>query len=207
MKQMAGVLITPTVTFREIAQQKPWAKAILIIVLVAVIRALVTIPDERTLKLLPLDLGSPLVFTLAILPFLILVGLLFWLFFSLLTYGVAKLFGGKGTFSSTLLVLAYSELPFVLLVLVLPLAILHLYPMPAEILSLSGLFINLFQLALVAWSILLIIVGLKEVHFFGYLQSTGAACLPSCGCLLLIFLFVGLLITLGLISTANLLGQ
>jgi hypothetical protein len=93
------------------------------------------------------------------------------------------------------------------LILVIPLSLLRLYSMPAEIASLSSLFISLFQLALAVWSVVLIIIGLREAHFFSYPRATGAACLPPCGCFLLLIIFFASLVLLGLVSTANLLGQ
>ena len=181
--------------------------AVLIILVVSIVRAFVSIPDERTLELLPFAIRSPLVFTLTVTPFLVLGGFLSWLFFSVLTHGLARLFHGNGSFSSTLLVLAFSELPFFFLILVLPLALLRLYSMPPEIVPLSSLFITLFQLALALWSLVLIIIGLREIHFFSYPRAAGAACLPPCGCFLLLVLLLTVLVVLGLVSTASLLGQ
>lgn len=202
MKHLIGIIISPTETFKEVIEEKSWVKAILIITLAIITARITSIPERTALERLPIPLESPLFFTFATIPFFIALGLTSWLIFSFLTYGVAKLFNGKGGIAETFIVLAYSEIPFFFLILLLPMSIMRLYPLPSELLMASYWLAGLFQFALYTWSIVLIIVGLKEAHYISYPRAAGAACLPSCGCFILIISLAALLVILGILSTS-----
>ncbi len=200
MKHLIGTIISPSATFKEISQEKPWVTAILIIIFTTIITRLASIPSKTSL---PAPLESPLIFTFATIPLFIALGLISWLIFSFLTYGVAKLFNGHGGLAETFMVISYSEIPFFFSILLIPISIIRLFSLPTELLMTSYWLSGLFQLALYIWSLVLVIIGLKEVHYFSYPRATGTACLPGCGCSILIFSFILVLAALGILSIST----
>lgn len=206
MDTLIKIITSPATGFKKALEEKSVGRAIAIVVLTSLIKSLTSFPDKRALEALRFPITSPVMTLLIFLPILLIAGLAGWFIMSLLFHGAAKLFKGQGTFTDTLVVTGYAQMPYFFALLFIPLALAQLFVKDlASLTLLISITISLAQLALGLWVLILFILGFKEAHFFSYQASVGTTCLPTCGCLVLIGLIFFLAIIAGLIGTSGLL--
>lgn len=186
-----GILFNPVTTFRNIAETPPFGQAAAVFFLLAfgngvvglfVFRStLMDAPGIDTTTLVPVLTGLSgflLFFTLAF------AGLR-WLLYGSLLHLLAELWGGSGTPKGTLTVYALASLPGVFLVpLQLILTLLRVSEIASALLSGTA------GLVILVWGMVLLIVGIREVHRF----SSGAAILTVLTPVAVILVFIGIFI-------------
>jgi len=206
MDTFIKIIISPQIGFEQAIKEKSLEKAALIVLVTSLIKSILAIPDPRTLQALRfLPVLTPGLIFLLSLPLFLIIGVLGWLIMSLLFQGLAKLFKGQWKLSETLIVTGYAQLPYFFSLLLTPLILIQfLVREPASLLLLISLTISFVQLILSLWVLILLIIGLKQAHYFGYGKATGTACLPGCGCLLLIAGIVLLAVVAGLLGPKSL---
>ncbi|OAT79753.1 Yip1 family protein [Desulfotomaculum copahuensis] len=186
-----GVLFDPASTFRRVAAGPPLGTAVLVFTLVNLISALMSALLAHRLAYRGPN-GMHMAWLMqAATPVLAATGLVLqyvkWYVFSALIHLTAGLTGGRGRAAGTLTVVALSVLPSIILVpvdLILLLAGLH-GPAVTVVMILLGLLI-------LVWSVVLVVLGLREVHAISTGQSLIAVLLPPL--VLLVILFVLLLL-------------
>lgn len=169
-----GVLFNPVTTFRGMAETPPFGQAAAVLFILAFSNGVVgwfvfrttlaDMPGMGTTALAPVLTGLSgflLFFTL------VFAGLKWFLYGSLL-HLLAELWGGKGTPKGTLTVYALAGLPGIFLV---PLQLILTLLRVSE--SISAALSIMAGLVVLAWGVVLLIVGLREIHRF----SGGAAVL------------------------------
>lgn len=129
-----------------------------------------------------LSIGVPIIVVLS--PFVN------WLVISLLMQLVTRFFGGAGPFSGMLAVVGVAQMPNVISALIgLPLTALQVALGPDNpatvVASLLGTVIGL---AVLAWTIALIVIGAAFARRVGYGESAGSCAISCGGCLALIIL-------------------
>ena len=192
------ILGSPSTGLRRALAEKPWGLAILLIVVADLFTTIAGAQTPGEIGQIPFLPENPWLYLLLVYPFGLALSFLFWLLGSLLVYGLARLFGGKGTYSDTLLILAFIQAPFLLSLVLDPLALLRvgldLNGLPSSIISWG---IQTGILALGVWAFVLALMGLTYVHGFTYGRAALSACLPPCGCLILVVVLVVVAVIIG----------
>lgn len=184
-----GVLFDPRVTFRRVALQPPIGPAIFIFTLVNLVGATMGVFAGYRLAIHgPGTPGMHMAWLMqAAGPVMAATGLIFqylkWLVVSAVMHFAAELFGGRGRAVGILSVTALASLP----ALVLAPVDLILLSLGARGLSVAGI-VALTGLGSFVWSVILVVLGLREVYGF----STGRA-------ILAVFLPPAVLVVAGII--------
>ncbi|MEW6172743.1 MAG: Yip1 family protein [Bacillota bacterium] len=184
-----GVLFNPVYTFSSLADAPPLGYSVLILFILAIANALTSIAFFRTtLPDIPgFDTAVPVLG-----PWLFMPGVLLALIFAsfkYLLYGAvlhlaAELWGGKGTPRGTLAVYALAALPGVFLI---PLELMmKLFNFPEVAAMVLGLVAGF---AVVVWGVVLLILGLREVHRFPTDAAVLTVFTPAAVLILLLIVF------------------
>lgn len=123
-------------------------------------RALQTVPAPEILRFL----FSP-AFAM---PVGIITGILAWIILGAVLHGFSKILGGKGSYKHTLLVYGFSEVPAIYLIV---------FGLLSWFLA-SELPYSLGSILLGVWSLILLILGLREAQKFSVLRAILALILP-----------------------------
>ncbi|MBU4534168.1 MAG: Yip1 family protein [Eubacteriales bacterium] len=187
-----GVLFDPVATFRRVALSPPLWTAVVIATLVNLAAALMGTIAYRAAGISTISELNVLIGSLVPL-FAIINSLLWyvkWLVYGAVLHLVAQLFGGTNGPKATLSVYALATLPGLLL---LPVEGLIIVAGLSE--SVTTSLIGLAGFAAFAWSLVLLVLGLREVHRFGTSQAIATVFTPVIAILLLglIILFVAVL--------------
>ncbi|MTI83565.1 MAG: YIP1 family protein [Firmicutes bacterium] len=167
-----GVLFDPARTFQKVAANPPLWQAVLIYVLVSVLTgAMGVFVNFRIMPAAVSELSSTVMgLVQSILPLLALGGILLqfvkWFTYSALLHLLADFFGGKGTARGVFTVYGLAGLPTLFII---PVQLLVLGISPGN--SWLDIFTIPVSIALTIWAVILLILGIKEVHGF----STGRA--------------------------------
>jgi hypothetical protein len=168
-----GVIFSPTATFRKISAEPPLFLGFIIFLTVIVLTSLVN-------TLIPPDLsGLEAQFTDAIAkagPYLGIIGAVFsflgWFIQAGIYHLFAELVGGHGKATGVLTVLAFSELPKAIII---PLQVISYFK--AE--TFLGRFLSIAAvIAAVVWGIILLVIGLKEIHQISISRAIAVVILP-----------------------------
>lgn len=199
MRELWLLLARPKEAFTNLLPRQPWGLAVAVLVVVAVVGHLSFLPAAGEEALGPALFADPSVYLAAGLPLVLVTDIVFWLVFGSLVYGVARLLGGRGSWTDTLIVLALANLPLVFSVVIVPFTITRaLVPVPetAGLAIDSLLVLSLFGLWI--WTVILALIGLGYAHAFSIGRAAAAWFLPGCGCLVLFLLFVVALVAVGI---------
>ncbi len=157
-----GILFDPVQTFRRLSANPPLLLTLLIVTLVNI---LVTAMSMLTLRTVSQAGPVPEVAELfaSALPIFMVAGFFFWyarwLLFGAVLNLSAQLFGGKGSAAGSLVVLGLAALPALLLIPVEAVVVLlNLHSAPVSLL------LALLRFAVFIWSLVLVIIGLREIH-------------------------------------------
>ncbi|RJX19627.1 MAG: YIP1 family protein [Desulforudis sp.] len=188
-----GVLFDPVSTFRRVAPNPPLFLTFLIATLVNVGTTLMGVITYRTAGfggISELD-----VFVAAIIPVFALISFFLW-YLKWLVYGavlhlVSQLFGGVNGPKATLSVYGLAGLPALLL---LPVQGLIVVAGLGE--SVATSLMGLAGLVVFGWSLVLLVLGLREVHRFGTGQAISVVVTPVITIVLFVVL-VSILAALG----------
>ncbi|MDF9407609.1 YIP1 family protein [Pelotomaculum isophthalicicum JI] len=158
-----GVLFDPLRTLEAVAKKPPVALAFLIFTVICILdvtMGLLTVSRAMTAGLYNNDLENFLSSFRALAPlgavFGLFWGYLKWFGYSAFIHLAAELLGGKGVATGVLVVVGLAGMPSIFMV---PVNLLSLW------LGTGGLIIiALAGLATVVWSVVLLVIGLKQVH-------------------------------------------
>jgi hypothetical protein len=187
LENLIKIIISPQSGFQDVFKQKSLAKAALIVGLTGLVRSLASFPNKSSLESLKFPITNPLLAFLVLIPIIVLAGFVWWLIVSLFFHGTAKLFRGQGSLTDTILIAGYAQTPYFFSLLLIPLNIAEI--LTGDQLTISFLIsitISIAQLFLGLWVFILLIIGLKQAHRFGYGTATGVACLPIFICLIIV---------------------
>lgn len=199
MNNILKVLIHPQKTLQKIieSEQKPIGTAFVILILSGFIRAFLHLTNQPFISF-----GSNHVLkSMLYVPTSIISGLILWTLIALALHVTAKFWGGEGEIIDTIVLVAYAQAPFFLLILILPLANVNLLNPPQLISGLISLTVISSQLIVSVWRIVLIVIGLEIVYKLDYKKAVETFLLPGCGCAVLI---IGSIIILGGFSVLGL---
>jgi hypothetical protein len=164
LETIYGILFDPVRTFRRLADAPPLLLTFAIVTLVNAFGALMSILTVRTVGLTDVDPEIAQVVSPAA-PFLILAGFFLW-YAKWLGYGAvlhltAQLLGGSGGARGTLVTYGLAGLPAILLLPVDALVVVaNLGQSPVTVL------LGLLRLAVFVWGVVLLVIGLREMHRF-----------------------------------------
>lgn len=186
-----GVLFDPVDTFRGVADSPPLGRAALIFAVVNILGAVMGYYTSSRVYLEDMDqiIGPAARMLGAIIPLFVVGGLIFqfvkWIVFSGILHLVAELFGGKGRASGVLAVTGLAGLPSILFIPVELLVLITGWDGPAVtwITALSGL-------AAFVWGVVLVVLGLREVHGFSTWRSLAVVLTPAAALIILIIMFI-----------------
>lgn len=192
-----GVLFDPVRTLEAVAEKPPLALAFLIVTVICVLdvaTGLLAASRAMTAGLYNNDLETFLSSFRALAPLGAVIGLFWgyvkWFGYSAFIHLAAELLGGKGVATGVLVVVGLAGIPSILMV---PVNLLSLW------LGTGGLIIiALAGLAILVWSIVLLVIGLKQVHGLTSGRSFLAVVSPF---LLLLVLFI--IIIAALVAVAS----
>lgn len=172
---------------RRVSAEKPWALAVLLIVVVDLITTISGAQTREEIAAVPfVPIENPWIYLVLFYPLGLAMSFIVWLAGSGLVLGLARLFGGKGTYADTLLVFAFAQAPFLLLIFLDPLALLRVgLDLTGGVSQAISGGIQVAVVGLFVWFFVLVLMGLKNAHGFTYGRAALSACLPPCGCLLL----------------------
>jgi hypothetical protein len=168
-----GVIFSPTATFRKISAEPPLFRGFIIFLTVIILTSLVN-------TLIPPDLsGVDVQFTDAIAkagPYLGVIGAVFsflgWFIQAGIYHLFAELVGGHGKATGVLTVLALSELPKAIII---PLQVISYFKTE----TLLGKFLSIAAvITAVVWGIILLVIGLKEIHQISTSRAIAVVILP-----------------------------
>jgi hypothetical protein len=199
MNNILKILIHPKKTLQKIIEleQKPIGTAFVIFVLSGFIKAFLHLTNQPFISF-----GSNHVLkSMLYVPTSIISGLIGWTLIALALHVTAKFFKGRGEIIDTIALVAYAQIPFFLLILILPLANINLLNPPQLIGGLISLTVIGSQLIVSIWRIVLIIIGLEIIYKLDYKKAVETFLLPGCGCAILI---IGSIIILGGFSVLGL---
>lgn len=192
-----GILFDPVKTSRRLAENPPLLLTLIIVTLVNAAGALMNLLTVRTIG--PGWMDPALAQMMASMaPFLIISGFFLW-YAKWLGYGAilhltAQLLDGKGGPRGTLVAYGLAGLPALLM---LPVEGLVAITNAGE--SLASLILGLFGLVAFVWSVVLLVIGLREVHQF----STGravVAVLAPVGVIILLAIVLSIVISFGFMT-------
>ncbi|MEW5762451.1 MAG: Yip1 family protein [Bacillota bacterium] len=193
LELMAGVLFDPVGTFRRLAAAPPLGRAVLLATLVNAVTGLM---GYLTLRALPgSEAADPFAAALlaGMLPALSLAGFVLW-YVKWFVYGgflhfLAQLLGGNGRPTATLTVSALAALPDLFIIPVQGLLILL---RPAELTA--SVVQGLAGLALLVWSVVLLILGFREVHAYPLGRAAATVLGPAAAGVVLVVVVVALVL-------------
>jgi len=182
-----GVLFDPVRTFAGLAQRPPVGAAVIIFVVLNLAEALMgLLTAPRYFGEMPIP-GFPGMdaFTHSLLPLFSAGGFIFsvvkWFVMAGLLHLLAELLGGRGVARGVFVVYGVAGLPAVFMIPVD--IILALIQAGSAVLFFSGL----LSLGIFIWSVVLLIIGVREVHRFSTGRATLAVLMPG---LALVVLFI-----------------
>uniref|UniRef100_A0A7C1F2V0 YIP1 family protein n=1 Tax=Ammonifex degensii TaxID=42838 RepID=A0A7C1F2V0_9THEO len=196
-----GVLFSPASVFRAVAETPPLKEAALIFFLLAFGSSLAgSLLLRSNIAAVPgVEIPQVTRVVSGLLPVFLLVSLVFaaarLFLFAAVFHFLAELLGGRGTPQGTLTVCALAGLPGIFLVPVE--LLLNLWKVAAAPAAAIG---GLVGLGVLLWQVMLLVIGLREVHRFTTGTAAVAVVLPLA---VLIGLFVALLI--GMIASLGML--
>ena len=179
-----GILFNPKVTFSKIAPEPPLFLSFCILMLVVVLTATVNILIPNELENLPTTYAAILS---KVGPFLGIIGaiitIVFWFVRAGILQLVAELLGGKGRATGVLAVLALAEIPKVMAI---PFQVISYFTTSSFI----SKFIMIFAaLAVFIWSIVILVIGFREVQQLSTGRTILALVLPAVAFVLLLMVF------------------
>lgn len=182
-----GVLFDPVRTFAGLARRPPAGAAVIIFIVLNLAEALMgLLTTPRYFGEMPVP-GFPGMeaFTHSLLPLFSAGGFIFsvvkWFFMAGLLHLLAELLGGRGDARGVFVVYGVAGLPAVFMFPVD--IILALFRAGSAVLFFSGL----LGLGVFVWSVVLLIIGVREVHRFSTGRATLAVLMPG---LALVALFI-----------------
>ncbi|MCG8402883.1 MAG: YIP1 family protein [Firmicutes bacterium] len=193
-----GVLFDPVRTFAGFAQQPPVFAAVIIVVLLSLAQALMGmfntpyylnglqlpgIPAQDAMQaLMPLATAGGFV-----------LGFVEWFFMAGVLHLLAELYGGRGRARGVFAVYGLAGLPAALII---PLQLLvSFFPSSAGVNIISGL----LSLAVFIWFVILLVIGIREVHGFSTGRAAFTVFTPVLA--LIVILFIGLIVFGSLAAT------
>lgn len=166
-----GILFSPVKTYRRVAELPPVGTTILLVLSLNLVLAIMgTFSTDTEFARMNPDLMGPRVRAAieTAAPAMAMIGFIFnvliWFFYSALLHLIADFFGGKGRAVTTFTVYGLASLPALVLI---PFNGLELISNSNIISTLS----IIMSIAVLIWGIVLLTLGLREVHQF----STGRA--------------------------------
>ncbi len=185
-----GVLFEPVDTFRRIAPEPPILLTLFIVTFVNLATSLMGVLTYRSIA--PRGFTEWEAMLTVLLPFLTLIGF-FWWYLKWLGYGavlhlVAQLLGGANGPKATLAVYGLASLPGLFL---LPVEALIIIAGLGE--TASARLMAPAGLGVWVWSLVLLVIGLREVHGFTTGRAVGVVALPVAAVVVLVFVTVVIL--------------
>lgn len=191
-----GVLFDPVRTFKKAAADPPLWQSVLIYAIVTVFSgAMGTFINFRTMPLAVSDLPMGVLrIVQGMLPLIALGGVVLqfikWFTYSALLHLLADFYGGKGTARGVFTVYGLAGLPTLFII---PVQLLALAVLP------GNFFLNILvipiSLALAVWGIILLVLGIREVHRFSTGRALAVVFTPVLVIALLIIIAVVILIS------------
>lgn len=197
-----GVLFEPAVTMKKVAQRPPLLSAFLIITIIGVFGALMGILTASRvlgddLRATPLAYLAPAIQALT--PLAAILGLIWgyvkWFSYSAIIHLVADLLGGRGGARGVFALVALAGLPSIFMI---PVQFLTYYFGPGH--TPVQVLVGLTGLGVWVWSVILLVIGLREVHGL----STGRTLLVVFSPYLVLLLLLLLLLAILIIFAASL---
>ena len=170
LDRLVGVVVRPIPTFRVMVENPCLTNAFFIVISASVcasLASLIATPRAAQVTLAP-EFLRLLYSPEFIVPVGVVAGVLFWIIFGTILHGFSKLLGGKGKVNQTLLVYGFSEVPALYSVA---------FGMLSWILA-SQLPYQIGSILLGLWSLILLVLGLREAHKFSTLRAISAIVLP-----------------------------
>ncbi|MEW6725924.1 YIP1 family protein [Desulforudis sp. 1088] len=188
-----GVLFDPVATFRRLAESPPLGTTF---ILITILNAAAVLMGLFTLRLAPHEVfgavGAGLSVGIALGSFFL--WYVKWLCYGAVLHLVAQLFGGTGHARATLVAYGLASLP-------------GLFMFPVQSLSLlftgksAGFIPGLASVGLFIWSVVLLVVGMREMHRMETARALAVVFLPAVVLIVLLAGLIGLAV-LGLITAA-----
>lgn len=199
LETVYGVLFDPVATFRRMREEPPLGLTIGVVTVVNVATALMSVLTFRALPGDPSGFGAALD---RLAPFIALAGFLFW-YLKWLGYGAvlhltAQLLKGEGGPRATLVAYGLTGLPSLLL---LPLQGLMAVLRPGELAE--SLITALFGLAVLIWSTVLLVLGLREMHNLTTGRAVAVVAVPAA----ILLLAAGLIMVLSILGLVAVLPE
>lgn len=185
-----GVLFDPVRTFKKVAANPPLLQAVLIYALIGFAGLIMGVFVNldylpRSIPELPLPVLQLLQ---KMAPFIALVGFVIqfikWFAYSALLHLIADLYGGRGRARGVFTVYGLAALPTIFL---LPVQLLQIVLGQSFLL---GILVLLVSIALGIWGVVLLVLGVREVHQFTTSMALAVVFTPVLVILTLIFLAV-----------------
>lgn len=197
-----GVLFEPAVTMKKVAQRPPLLSAFFIITMIGLFGALMGILTASRvlgddLRDTPLAHLAPAIQALA--PLAAILGLIWgyakWFAYSAIIHLIADLLGGRGGARGVFALVALAGLPSLFMI---PVQFLTYYFGPGH--TPVQILVGLTGLGVWIWSVILLVIGLREVHSL----STGRSLLVVFSPYLVLLLMLLLLLAILVVFAASL---
>ncbi|KPV65100.1 MAG: Yip1 domain protein [Candidatus Bathyarchaeota archaeon BA1] len=176
LDNLMGVIVKPVPTFRSMLEAPRLIEALLVVLIASFCSGLAALLSPLLVfpRLLPSPALTPtqafqFLFSPAFLiPLSIISGAFSWIIISAVFHASSRVLGGKGNFEQTLLIAGFSQAPLI-------------YSIFFGVLSWavgSTLPTLLSSFLLGIWSLILLVLGIREAHKFSTLRALAAIFLP-----------------------------
>lgn len=176
IERFFGVLINPSITFKEINENPKLLEAFSAILIAGLCAG---VGGALNLSLIAQEIAHPLIPPIVLIVSAPLGYFLMWVVISCILYASAKVFGGTGAFEASLILLSFAFVPAIFLA---PLGVV------AYAIGVFGAFIYAFGSFVISiWGMILAVFAIKEHHKLSTLRAVMAVFIPVLVIAIIIF--------------------